>query len=186
MISEGQQHDRHIPPAAARRPARPAQWRQGCMTMDAQDTDAPARGRGRPTVYTQDLADAICNAIATGSSLRAAASAAGMHHSTVMCWARDRPDFANQYARAREIGNEVDFEGLQDLADERPEKTASGAVDPGWVAWQRNRIDVRKWALSKKQPKKYGDKLETTHLGRMTIAREMSDDDLARIASSAE
>lgn len=146
--------------------------------MDAQDTDAPARGRGRPTVYTQDLADAICNAIATGTSLRGAASAAGMHHSTVMCWARDRPDFANQYARAREIGNEVDFEGLQDLADEPPEKTASGAVDPGWVAWQRNRIDVRKWALSKKQPKKYGDKLDLNHGGSVRVFADSHDEAL--------
>jgi hypothetical protein len=31
-------------------------------------------------------------------------------------------------------------------------------VDAGWVAWQRNRVDTRKWLLSKLQPKKYGDK----------------------------
>ena len=31
-------------------------------------------------------------------------------------------------------------------------------TDSGWVTWQKNRIDARKWVASKLKPKKYGDR----------------------------
>jgi hypothetical protein len=88
-----------------------------------------------------------------------------MKHPTFLLWCDQNQALADQYTRARSVGADIEFEGLQELADEPPEKTASGSVDAGWVAWQRNRIDVRKWSLSKKAPKKYGDKVDLTHSG---------------------
>jgi hypothetical protein len=64
---------------------------------------------------------------------------------------------AEAYARARDARNDVMAEALQDLADEQPPTDSFGKVDSGWVAWQRNRVDTRKWLLSKMAPKKYGD-----------------------------
>ena len=32
-------------------------------------------------------------------------------------------------------------------------------VDTGWLQWQRQRIDSRKWCASKLKPKKYGDRV---------------------------
>jgi hypothetical protein len=114
-------------------------------------------------MFNQEKADAVCLRVTNGESLRSACEAEGLTHPTFLRWCHEDKALSDQYTRARAIGTDVEFEGLQDLADEPPEKTAAGNVDPGWVAWQRNRIDVRKWALSKKAPKKYGDKIETTH-----------------------
>ena len=117
--------------------------------------------------FNQATADLICERLAGGESLRSICRDDGMPaHPTVLLWARENPEFADQYARAREIGDDHEFEGLQDLADEEPERGPTGAVDSGWVAWQKNRIDVRKWSLARKRPKKYGDKIETTVQGQ--------------------
>lgn len=64
---------------------------------------------------------------------------------------------ADRYARVMAQRNDVMAEGLQDLADEQPPVDSFGKVDSGWVAWQRNRVDTRKWLLSKMAPKKYGE-----------------------------
>jgi hypothetical protein len=120
-------------------------------------------------MFSQEIADAVCKRVGEGESLRAACEAEGTTHPTFLRWCLESKELADQYTRAREIGADVEFEGLQDLADEPPEKTASGSVDPGWVAWQRGRIDIRKWALSKKAPRKYGDKLDLNHGGNLTI-----------------
>jgi hypothetical protein len=85
-------------------------------------------------------------------------------------WKDASPEFAEQYARARTIGYELEFEDLDDIASEVPPTTAAGATDTGFVAWQRVRIDTKKWSLSKKLPKKYGDKLDLNHGGGINMS----------------
>lgn len=122
-------------------------------------------------MYTKEIGDLICEQLAQGKSLRGICAEQGMPaHSTVLEWAREIESFANQYARAREIGDDVEFESLADLADEQPPLTPAGAVDNGWVQWQKNRIDTRKWGLARKRPRKYGDKLDIAHSGGVTVA----------------
>lgn len=116
--------------------------------------------------YDQAKADRICDMLSQGKSLRESAEAVGLLHSTVLAWARDDEAFANQYTRAREIGDDVGFEGLDELADEQPERGPDGKVDAGWVAWQKTRLDTRKWTLARKRPKKYGDKVTQEHTGK--------------------
>jgi hypothetical protein len=112
--------------------------------------------------YIQTVADEICARLADGQSLRGICQDPEMPAApTVLDWVRENPTFAEQYARAREIGDDMEFERLEELADAEPERDKdSGKVDPGWVAWQKNRVDVRKWTLARKRPRKYGDKLE--------------------------
>lgn len=124
------------------------------LSLTPQDDLKPPKA-----MYTQPVADIICKRLAEGESLRSICRDPGMpDHSTVLEWVRNSPEFANQYARARDVGDEAEFERLEELADEAPERTATGAVDTGWVAWQKNRVDTRKWTLARKRPKKYGDK----------------------------
>ncbi len=55
-----------------------------------------------------------------------------------------------------DLRTEVDFEGLADAIADTPE---SKALDgPAWVNWKRLQIDTIKWALSKRNPKKYADR----------------------------
>jgi hypothetical protein len=114
-------------------------------------------------MYSAEKGEAICTRVAAGESLRKAAAAEGVDHSTFLYWLHDRPELANQYTRAREIGADVGFDALEELKEEQPERGPTGTVDAGWVAWKRLQIDTAKWSLSKKAPKKYGEKTETTH-----------------------
>lgn len=113
-------------------------------------------------MFTQEKADAICSRVAEGASLRKACEENSISHTAFLLWCRTRTELANQYAQARTVGTEAEFEALAELQEELPERGPSGTVDPGWVAWKRLQIDTRKWELSKKAPKKYGEKLETT------------------------
>jgi hypothetical protein len=70
--------------------------------------------------------------------------------STVMRWLADdaEAEFREQYARAREAGDDAMAEDIQDIADDKELEPNDRKV----------RIDARKWLLAKRQPKKYGDK----------------------------
>jgi len=114
-------------------------------------------------MYSKQVADAVCDRIAEGVSLRTAAQEQGMSHATFLLWCNENAVLANQYARARATGADAEFEELGALQEEQPPTLPSGAVDTGWVAWRRLQVDTKKWELSKKAAKKYGDKIETTH-----------------------
>jgi len=72
---------------------------------------------------------------------------------SVYAWMRERKDFSDMYARAREERADLLFEELFEIAD----KPCTNQVE---VQQQRNRLDTRKWALSKLAPRKYGDRVE--------------------------
>jgi hypothetical protein len=130
--------------------------------------------------FDQAIADEVCERIATGNeSLRAICASLGFSHCTWLNWVREDATLANQYARANEIGAACQFESLEELSDEPPERDQYGKVDPGWVAWQRGRIDTRKWTLARKQPKKYGDKLAIGGADDLPPIKTMPDEALA-------
>lgn len=100
----------------------------------------------------RDIADRVLARIAEGSSLRRAASEAGISHCSVLDWVRDDPELANQYARARQACLQARADTLMDIA-----------WDPGIEpARLRIIVDAQKWELSKLLPKVYGDKLDVT------------------------
>ncbi len=124
-------------------------------------SDEPSKNiGGRPSDFTQDAADTICERLALGESLRAICSEDGMPRMpAVMRWLDKNEGFRNQYARAREIQAEYFFDEAIEIADETD---ADEAVK---VSRAKLRVDTRKWAASKLAPKKYGDKTETTLKG---------------------
>jgi hypothetical protein len=66
------------------------------------------RGRGRPSLYTPETADRICDRLADGESLKAICRSPGMpSERAVLSWAATRPEFRGQYDFAREIGRET-------------------------------------------------------------------------------
>ena len=105
----------------------------------------PARAQtGRPSRFTQALADLICDRIADGESLRAICRSAGMpSKSIVLRWVIDDVNgFSDQYARARKLQADVLADEMTDIADRPPrlvETKFGTAVDPAWVALQRLR-----------------------------------------------
>lgn len=91
---------------------------------------------------------AILDGLAEGKSLRTICREPGLPAvSTVLLWCSQDKDWSEQYARAREAGNDAMAEDIHEIADEE-------GADP---QDKRVRIDARKWLLAKRQPKKYGD-----------------------------
>ena len=109
---------------------------------------------GRPSIFSQELADAICDRILEGQSLRHICCEETMpNRSTVLRWLDEHGDFAAKYARAREL--QADY--MDDLILEEAEK-----ADEDNAAAQRVKIAAYQWRASKLKPKKYGDKLDVT------------------------
>lgn len=110
---------------------------------------------GRPSTYTEEMGNLICDKLTEGISLRKLCMQDDFPAaSTVYVWLDRFPEFAEKYARAREAATEDMLEEIFEIAD-NPE------ID---VQDKRVRIDTRKWAMGKLKPKKYGDK-QTVDVG---------------------
>ncbi|NBJ34606.1 DNA packaging protein [Serratia fonticola] len=150
--------------------------------------EAEKKSVGRPSDYTDELAESICLRLAEGESLRSVCRDEEMPcKKTVLRWISRHPSFRAQYVRAKEEGAEAIAEELFDIADDGTndwmEKLGKDGEAIGYqingehVQRSKLRIDTRKWYLSKIMPKKYGDKIQ--HEQNITI-KDTSDDELDR------
>lgn len=121
--------------------------------------------------FDQTIADAIVADIA--ETTIGLAKLCKKHHIstiTLYAWLNDNKDFAKQYARGKEIQNDLIAEEIKDIADDTSNdtiETEKGEIPNNeWINRSRLRVDSRKWLLSKLQPKKYGDKLDVNHGGQ--------------------
>ena len=110
---------------------------------------------GRPSTYTEEMGNLICDKLTEGVSLRKLCMQDDFPAaSTVYVWLDRFPEFGEKYARAREAATEDMLEAILEIAD-HPE------LDP---QEKRVRIDTRKWVMGRLKPKKYGDK-QTVDVG---------------------
>jgi hypothetical protein len=142
-----------------------------------------AAKRGRPTIYSKQLADSICKQLADGWTLRAICRQDDHPaESTVRGWALDDTEgFFAQYARARDIGLDAIADQTFEIADTPllGTRTKSGPhgteiVTGDMVDRSKLQVDTRKWYLSKLAPKRYGDKLEVVNPGNDDAMRELA------------
>lgn len=104
---------------------------------------------GRPSTYTDEMGDKICDLLTQGKSLRKICESDEFPAaSTVYVWLDRFPDFAERYVRAREAATEDMLEDILAIADDPQIE----------VQDKRVRIDTRKWAMGKLKPKKYGER----------------------------
>lgn len=109
---------------------------------------------GRPSLFTKELADEICNRMKAGESLKKICEDSRMpHRDTVHQWLNDEDKkwFSDKYAKASDTRTENKFDEIEEIAKNEPD-----------VARARLMVDTRKWYLSKIVPKKYGEKLDLT------------------------
>jgi hypothetical protein len=125
------------------------------------------RPRGRPTVYTQELADAICARLAQGETLKSICRNDGMpDDATVRTWAlNDYQGFYPRYACARQLGLDAMADQLLEIADDgtkdfKLDSHGNLIADHEHINRSRLRVDTRKWYLSKLAPKRYGEKVD--------------------------
>lgn len=133
---------------------------------------AETNPNGRPTIYTEKLAETICSRLAKGESLRTICRDDEMPNaSTVHAWVNEKESFSKQYDTARAEQAKALFDEILEIADDGTsdfvtKKNANGqeyeAVDSEHISRSRLRVDARKWYLSKVLPKVYGDKMDLT------------------------
>ncbi|MGG7536289.1 terminase small subunit protein [Rhizobium sp. 12,4] len=128
---------------------------------------------GRPSKFSQALAEKICARIADRESLRSICRDEDMPaKSTVLSWLadEDKAAFRARYALAREIMADSFVDEMVEIADNSSDdwiekKNAAGET----TGWQENgeairrsqlRIATRQWVAEKLRPKKYGAKVE--------------------------
>lgn len=148
---------------------------------------------GRPSSFTQEIADKICEGIADGKSLRSLCEGDDMPaKSSIFKWLSQRKEFADQYARAREAQADALFDDILTIADDGrndsyTDDDGNERTNQDVIARSRLRVDARKWMAGKLRPKVYGEKIQTEHSGEMTVrsATDLKDDELAAIASGS-
>ncbi len=128
------------------------------------------------STYTEELAEEICQAIASSSD--------GMrklckenHHwpepQIIYGWLRKHPKFAQQYAQAKVAQVDIYVDEIVQISDDGTND--SKVLDNGtevcnsdWIARSRLRVDTRKWLAGKLVPKVYGSKgIEITAEGSL-------------------
>ena len=106
---------------------------------------------GRPTVFSEEIAQEICTRIAQGESVRTICEDPTMPaQSTVYLWLYKNKDFSEHYVHAREAQADYLMDEILDIADTAVPETVNVA---------KLRIDARKFYTGKVAPKKYGEKI---------------------------
>jgi len=111
---------------------------------------------GRPTTYTPEAGQAVCDALREGRSLRAWCKEDGNPcYSTVFKWLEQQEAFADNYTRAREVQAHNDADRINACAE---------ALELGAMAPDVARVitDAMKWTAARRLPKVYGDKVALT------------------------
>lgn len=143
-------------------------------------TPAPAKAKhaggapkGSGSKYTQVLANQICRRVSEGEPLRAVSRDIQIPWRTIYAWMEAHPKFASAIARARELGQEAILEDTLRLADTpllgvTTTLKGNGEVEEkkeDMLGHRKLQIETRLKLLAKWNPKRYGDKVETTHKG---------------------
>ena len=98
---------------------------------------------GRPSLYTEQLADEICELMYDGLSLIKACDALELKRSTVWHWLEQHPEFAAKCARARDALIEVRLDKID-------ETIAAGKADPAHL---RIQVSHEQWVAERMRPR---------------------------------
>ena len=141
------------------------------MSVAAEQLPAERNVGGRPSEYSLELADRICEMAAEGNSIQKVARRFELAPRTIFRWCRENETFRQMYAQARKDAAYVLAEETLDIADdssrdyvEDPE-TGRRVFQPEHVQRARLRWDARRWLASKYLPKVFGDKVDVEHSG---------------------
>jgi hypothetical protein len=124
----------------------------------------------RPSLYTPELAQSICDMLSIGRSLNSICKDDDMPSiSTVMSWLakseqgnQEFEGFLDSYLRAREAQADTIFDECLDIADDsgcdiKLDKHNEIVIDGEAIQRAKLRIDTRMRMAGKLKPKKYGD-----------------------------
>ena len=128
---------------------------------------------GRPSKYTPELVEEICERLSKGEPLAQICRSEGMPKVTTLWdWQNDKNDperaaqISERVARAREDGFERIATDCLEIIDSEPSLVpTTGAKDGADVTWKKARAEVRMKLLACWDPKRYGNKIDHTSGG---------------------
>ena len=126
------------------------------------DPETMKAGRGRPSLYTADLAEEILLRLSNGEPLAVICRDEHMPcDDTVRDWGKRNEEFSRAYARARATGFDViAWRARQTL---RGKDVTEGGESTGDVQRDKAIAEFDLKLLAKWDPKRYGDKI--AHIG---------------------
>lgn len=111
---------------------------------------------GRPTKFSAEVANKICDRLAQDEGLETICRDKHMPGvTTVYRWRRENDDFRQAYARAREDQGHTVADGLGDIR----RKLLRGELDAATATAAAN---IAKWEASRRASKDYGDRVDHT------------------------
>ncbi len=134
--------------------------------------------RGRPSKYTPELAHEICERLSKGEPL---AQICRDDHTpavrTVSLWKEYHPEFAADFARAREEGFDAIAADCLEIANTPLEGVRTEVGDDGkskevredMLGHRRLQIETRLKLLAKWDPKRYGERTAIEHAGKIGL-----------------
>src|SRR5688572_16407481 len=103
---------------------------------------------GRPSDYTQEIADAMCERIAAVESLRRICTSEDMPaKSTVFRWLILEKGFSDHYAKAREAQADTLFDEILDISDDGRNDWVETSDEEGGLAYKLNGENIQRSRL---------------------------------------
>lgn len=144
-------------------------------------TAAAPKKVGRPSRYTPELAERICDLIATsdkGLERICRDNPELPNEATIRMWTWKLPEFHTQYLRAREAQQIWMVERAQAIADDGANDTyideeGRVKVDTDVIQRSRLRVETIKWQAGKLAPRRFGDKIDVNHGGQVANPLEV-------------
>jgi hypothetical protein len=118
---------------------------------------------GRPTIYSEEMVELVCQEIATnatGLDHICAANPAMPGCSTIKTWIRKYPEFRAKYLQAKEIQSHALMEKSLCVAD-RDEHDSSDSLLK--INRDKLKVDTYKYYAARLNARDYGDKKEIKH-----------------------
>lgn len=139
--------------------------------------------KGRPTDYSPEMAQYVCDMIAThGCGLDKLSKMYDKFPSkfTVYEWINKYSDFSNLYFEARRKQSAVLADSMLDLADNIPvfeDKEGNLRIDAGMLGRAKLDMEIKKWHAAKMAPKIYGDAKQVEELSadKERLMRELQE-----------
>jgi len=140
------------------------------MVKKARPASLPTEAKrrvGRPSTFSQDVADEICRRMIEGENLTKICSDASMpSRYTVYSWFEHQPDFRTRCAHARE--------GLADFLLDKIEAMADEATKDN-VDVMKLKISTAQWRAQKMAPRVYGNNVITEITGNVSVQSQVID-----------
>lgn len=115
------------------------------------------RPRGRPTLYSEEVANEICRRLANGESLISICRSEHLpERCTVHEWVIDgkHREFTDKYARAREAQGEAYGDECVQVAKEEPDPNKAKVI-----------VQALQWSAARLRRKNWGDGVDVTSAG---------------------